>query len=87
MLRVYWNQRKQSIQKRTCLFLQFLEQADISWLSAMDKPETFLAKRKWVATVVQPGEESAHFGRWPYPVIPRSVPNIPRTWFVTARQL
>jgi O-methyltransferase involved in polyketide biosynthesis len=68
------------------VFLQFMEQAGIPWLSAMDEPETFLAKRKWIATVAQPGEESANFGRWPYPVIPRSVPNVPRTWLVTARQ-
>jgi methyltransferase (TIGR00027 family) len=68
------------------VFLQFMEQAGIPWLSAMDEPETFLAKRKWIATVVQPGEESANFGRWPYPVIPRSIPNVPRTWLVTARQ-
>jgi O-methyltransferase involved in polyketide biosynthesis len=66
------------------VLLQFLEEAGIPWLSALDEPEAFLAKRRWVATVVQPGEESAHFGRWPYPVVPRSVPNIPRTWFVTA---
>jgi methyltransferase (TIGR00027 family) len=70
----------------TRVLLQFMDKAGIPWLSAMDDPEAFLAKRRWVATVVQPGEESAHFGRWPYPVIPRSVPNIPRTWFVTAIQ-
>lgn len=66
------------------VLLQFLEEAGIPWLSAIDEPEAFLAKRGWVATVVQPGEESAHFGRWPYPVVPRSIPTIPRTWFVTA---
>ncbi len=68
------------------VLLQFLEKAGIPWLSTMDEPEVFLAKRGWVANVIQPGEESAHFGRWPYPVIPRSIPNIPRTWFVTARR-
>ena len=66
------------------VLLQFLEEAGIPWLSAIDEPEAFLAKRGWVATVAQPGEESAQFGRWPYPVVPRSVPNVPRTWFVTA---
>jgi methyltransferase (TIGR00027 family) len=67
-------------------WLQFMEQAGTPWLSAMDEPEAFLAKRGWIATAVQPGEKSAHFGRWSYPVTPRSVPNIPRTWFVTAKR-
>lgn len=67
-------------------WLKFMEESGIPWLSAMDEPETLLGKRGWVTTVVQPGEESANFGRWPYPVIPRSVPNVPRTWFVTARR-
>lgn len=66
------------------IWLKFMEQAGIPWLSAMDEPEAFLAKRGWVATVVQPGEESANFGRWSYPVISRSVPNSPRAWLVTA---
>jgi len=68
----------------TQFWLKSMEEAGIPWLSAMNDPEAFLAKLGWVATVVQPGEESANFGRWPYPVVPRSVPHIPRTWFVTA---
>lgn len=66
------------------LWLKSMKEAGIPWLSAIDEPESLLAKHKWVATVVQPGEESANFGRWPYPVVPRSAPNIPRAWLVTA---
>lgn len=55
-----------------------------SWISSIDHPEIFLAERGWRATVVQPGEDGAQFGRWPFPVVPRSVPGVPRTFFVTA---
>ena len=65
-------------------WLKSMEEAGVPWLSAIDDPEAFLAERGWVATVVQFGEEGANFGRWPYPVIPRSVPNFPRSWLVTA---
>jgi methyltransferase (TIGR00027 family) len=68
----------------TQLWLKFMEEAGVPWLSAMDDPETFLAKCGWAATVVQPGEDGANFGRWSYPIVPRSVPNAPRSWLVTA---
>jgi methyltransferase (TIGR00027 family) len=68
----------------TYILVKSMEEAGVPWLSAIDDPEAFLAERGWGATVVQFGEESANFGRWPYPVIPRSVPNFPRTWLVTA---
>jgi methyltransferase (TIGR00027 family) len=54
--------------------------------SAMDEPETVLGPRGWRATVVQPGEETANFGRWPYPVVPRSQPDLPRSFLVTAER-
>ena len=47
-------------------------------------PEAFLAERGWSASVVQPREHGAHFGRWPFPVPPRSVLGVPRTFFITA---
>jgi methyltransferase (TIGR00027 family) len=68
----------------TQLWVKAMEEAGVPWLSAMDKPETLLAKRGWVPTVVQPGEEGANFGRWSHPVVPRSVPAVPRSWLVTA---
>lgn len=68
----------------TRLVVKSMEQAGTPWLSVMDDPETFLLKHQWTATVAQPGEESANFGRWPYPVVPRTKPRFPRTWLVTA---
>ena len=70
----------------TRLWVESLKEEGIPWLSAMDEPEVVLAKYGWNATVIQPGEEGANFGRWPYPVVPRSVPNFPRSWLVTAQK-
>ena len=63
-----------------------LEKAGVPWLSGMDDPETFLAERGWTATVIQPGEEGANYGRWPYPVAPREMPGFPRSFLVTAQK-
>lgn len=52
----------------------------------MDDPETFLASRGWKATLTQYGEEGANYGRWPYPVFPPAMPDMPRNWLVTAQK-
>jgi methyltransferase (TIGR00027 family) len=65
-------------------WVEFLEQSGVPWLSTMDEPEAVLAELGWAATVTQFGEESANFGRWSYPVLPRSVPGVPRSLLVTA---
>ena len=55
------------------------------WEFGTDDPEGFLAAIGWQVTeVAEPGEVS--HGRWPYPVVPRSVPGVPRTYLVTARR-
>lgn len=54
------------------------------WLCAMDDPAAVLEPRGWDVNLSQPGEEGASFGRWPYPVLPRGVAGVPRTWLVTA---
>lgn len=65
-------------------WIEALRAEGVPWISSMDHPETFLAGYGWDATVVQPGEEGAHFGRWLLPVVSRQVAGIPRTFFVTA---
>lgn len=65
-------------------WIEALRAEGIPWISSMDVPEAFLAGYGWKATVVQPGEEGAHFGRWLLPVVSRQVTGIPRTFFVTA---
>jgi hypothetical protein len=60
--------------------------AGAPWMGTMDDPEDFLARRDWKATLTQVGETDANYGRWPYPVIPRLIPNMPREWFVIAQK-
>jgi methyltransferase (TIGR00027 family) len=68
----------------TRAWIETLEQEGAPWVSSIDHPEAFLAKYGWRASVVQLGDKEAHFGRWPFPVLPRSVLGVPRTFFVTA---
>jgi methyltransferase (TIGR00027 family) len=72
---------------QTRSWIETLEKEGAPWISSIDHPEASLAERGWRAKVVQLGEEGAHFGRWPFPVIPYWVPDVPRTFFVTPRVL
>jgi methyltransferase (TIGR00027 family) len=67
-------------------FLEMLDRFGCPWRFGTSSPEQLLEAHGWTATAVQPGEPSANFGRWPYPVVPRSVPGVPRSFFVTARR-
>lgn len=69
---------------QTRSWIELLAREGVAWISSIDEPEAFLAERGWRARVVELGEDGAHFGRWPFPVIPRSMPRVPRTFFVTA---
>ena len=69
---------------QTRSWIELLAREGAAWISSLDEPEAFLAERGWCARVIEPGEDGAHFGRWPFPVIPRSEPGVPRTFFVTA---
>lgn len=60
--------------------------AGTPWIGWLDDPVAELAARGWQATLTQPGEEGAHYGRWPYPAIPQMMPDMPRYWFVTAQK-
>ena len=51
-----------------------------------NSPETLLAEHGWERQVTQPGERGANYGRWPYPVTPRSVPGVPRLFLVRAQR-
>ncbi|MCQ4041492.1 class I SAM-dependent methyltransferase [Streptantibioticus rubrisoli] len=66
-------------------FLRVLEDDGNPWLFGTDGPEEFLSSCGWaVNDLKQPGEDGADFGRWPHPVQPRSVPNVPRSFLFTA---
>ncbi len=66
-------------------YLAKLAERGTPWLFGTNDPELLLARHGWTTTSVkQPGEEGAGAARWPWPVVPRSVPGVPRTFLVTA---
>jgi methyltransferase (TIGR00027 family) len=67
-------------------WIQMQADSGAPWIGWLDDPEGFLAARGWQASLTQPGEEGANFGRWAYPVIPRPLPDMPRSWYVVARR-
>ena len=67
-------------------WIQMQANSGAPWIGSLDDPEGFLAVRGWQASLIQPGEEGASFGRWPYPVIPRTMPDMPRNWYVVAHR-
>jgi methyltransferase (TIGR00027 family) len=67
-------------------FLEQLAQLGCPWRFGTAEPEQLLARHGWAATIVVPGEPEANYGRWPYPVAPRDMPGIPRSYLVTARR-
>ncbi len=67
-------------------WVETLAKSGVPWKSTMDHPKAALSRRGWKATLTQAGEKDAHYGRWPYPAIPRFIPRMPRMWFVTAQK-
>ncbi|UOB08576.1 SAM-dependent methyltransferase [Streptomyces sp. HP-A2021] len=66
-------------------FMKALEEDGNPWLFGTEEPEQLLTSCGWtVREVRQPGEDGADFGRWPYPVLPREVPRVPRSFLFTA---
>lgn len=71
----------------TRAWIEMQAQAGAPWIGAMDDPVGFLADRGWQATLSQAGQPDAHHGRWTFPVIPTTMPNMPHNWFVTAQRI
>lgn len=69
----------------TIRWVEMQAQSGAPWIGTMDDPAAFLAQRGWEAALTQAGATDAHYGRWPFPIIPAATPNIPHNWFVTAR--
>ena len=63
-------------------YLQKLDELGCPWTFGMPDPEAFMSERGWQATYVLPGEPEANFGRWIMPVIPRTMPGLPRTYLI-----
>ncbi|MBN1561117.1 SAM-dependent methyltransferase [candidate division KSB1 bacterium] len=56
------------------------------WIGSMDDPVGFLAAHDCRAILTSPGAPAANYDRWPYPVIPVTMPEMPHLWFVTAEK-
>ena len=69
--------------------LSYLERRGVPWRFAVDEPERWLAAYGWQATVSQPGEDGASFGRWPHPVPSRRNTRYTglRIFLISARRL
>jgi methyltransferase (TIGR00027 family) len=68
-------------------FLEKLEELGCPWRFGVTNPEGMLASFGWDAKVVLPGDPEANYGRWPYPVAPRTTPGVLRSYLVTARRM
>ena len=68
-------------------YMTALREAGSPWKFGIEDPESFFRQRGWTATVVQPGDPEASYGRWPFPTAPRAMPGLPRTFFVTAARV
>jgi methyltransferase (TIGR00027 family) len=55
-----------------------------AWRFGVDDPEGFYESFGWRATVRQPGEAGAHFGRWLSPVPPRDLVDLPHSFLIEA---
>jgi hypothetical protein len=67
--------------------LRSLDERGMPWQFGTDDPEGLLADYGWQSQAIQGGEEGANYGRWPYPVLPRTNREAGRTFFVVGRKV
>jgi methyltransferase (TIGR00027 family) len=65
-------------------FLDRLQAEGVGWHFGTDEPEQFLARFGWDAKATMPGEPEANWGRWTYPVPPRTIGGFPKSYIVEA---
>jgi hypothetical protein len=70
----------------TAGYMKKLAELGCPWTFGVNDPVEFLAQNGWRGEWVTAGEPQANYGRWPFPVAPRSMPGLPRTFLVTARR-
>ena len=68
-------------------WIEMQAESGAPWVGILDNPVEFLAARGWQATLSQAGAEDANFGRWPFPVLPVTMPDVPHNWYVTAQKV
>jgi methyltransferase (TIGR00027 family) len=67
-------------------YLNKLRELACPWQFGIQNPEQFMAAHGWEVTTSGPGDAAANYGRWPYPVVPRSIPGWPRTFLICGRR-
>jgi methyltransferase (TIGR00027 family) len=68
----------------TKAWMDMQAEAGAPWIGTMDDPVAVLDALGWHASVTQPGEPGANFGRWKLPVVPIERRDLPHSWYVTA---
>jgi len=63
---------------------EFLRELDAPWKFGTDEPEELLEPLGWEVTAYDLGAVAAEVGRWAWPVIPRAIPGVPRSFLVEA---
>jgi methyltransferase (TIGR00027 family) len=68
----------------TRAWIEMQAAAGAPWIGSMDDPAATLDALGWTASLAQPGEPGADYGRWTMPVPPAAVRELPHSWYVTA---
>lgn len=66
-------------------WIQMQAEAGAPWTGTMENPREYLATLGWRASLTQCGGADADYGRWRYPVVPITAPDLPHLWLVTAK--
>jgi methyltransferase (TIGR00027 family) len=64
--------------------LDFVARLGAPWRFGTDEPETLLEPLGWDVTAHDLGTFASEVGRWPWPVVPRWVPGVPRSFLIEA---
>jgi methyltransferase (TIGR00027 family) len=64
--------------------LEFMRQLGAPWVFSTDTPAALVEGRGWTASVTDVAEPGTRWHRWPHPVVPLTVPGVPRGYFVEA---
>ncbi|RPH65224.1 MAG: SAM-dependent methyltransferase [Myxococcaceae bacterium] len=62
----------------------FVRQLGAPWKFGTDEPEELLEPLGWEVTAYDLGTVAAELGRWVWPVFPRAIPGVPRSFLVEA---
>lgn len=63
---------------------EFVRELGAPWKFGTDEPEELLEPLGWDVTAYDLGTVAREAGRWPWPVIPRAFPGVPRSFLIEA---